>query len=75
MKIKVNEEDMVLVAEIRAALSKNKSLYGKQYCPCVPEFKYCVDNDQDFVCPCKDFRENVKAGETCHCGLYVKVEE
>lgn len=45
MKIKVNEEDMVLVAEIRAALNKNKSLYGKQYCPCVPEFKYCVDND------------------------------
>jgi ferredoxin-thioredoxin reductase catalytic subunit len=45
MKIKVNEEDLVLVAEIRTALSKNKTLYGKQYCPCVPEFKYRAENN------------------------------
>lgn len=27
----------------------------------------------DYKCPCRDFRENVKKGETCSCGLYVKV--
>jgi len=45
MKIKVNEEDIVLVGEIRAALRKNKELYGKNYCPCVPSFKYCTQNE------------------------------
>ena len=29
---------------------------------------------EDFKCPCKDFRENTKKGETCACGLYVKVK-
>lgn len=75
MKMKVNEEDLVLVAEIRDKLRNNKVLYGKPYCPCVPSFKYCTQNEQDYVCPCKNFREEVPAGETCHCGLYVKTEE
>lgn len=75
MKMKVNENDPVLVTEIRAALHKNKELFGKFYCPCVPSFKYATQNEQDYVCPCKDFRENVKCGETCHCGLYIKTEE
>ena len=74
MKMKVND-DIVLVGEIRAVLKKNKELYGKFYCPCVPTAKYCTQNDQDYVCPCKDFRENVKCGDTCHCGLYIKEEE
>ena len=39
MKMRVND-DIVLVAEIRDALKKNKELYGKFYCPCVPNFKY-----------------------------------
>lgn len=75
MKMKVNENDPVLVAEIRDNLRNNKVLYGKPYCPCVPSFKYCTQNDQDYVCPCKNFREEVKEGETCHCGLYIKTEE
>jgi hypothetical protein len=24
---------------------------------------------------CKDFIENAKPGEECHCGLYIKVKE
>ena len=28
----------------------------------------------DYECPCKHFRENVEKGETCNCGLYVKVK-
>lgn len=45
MKIKVNENDPVLVEEIRAALRKNKELFGKFYCPCVPNFKYATQNE------------------------------
>ena len=75
MKFKKNEEDLVLAAEIVEKLRNNKVLYGKFFCPCVPTYKYTTQNAQDYVCPCKDFRENVKCGETCHCGLYVKEEE
>lgn len=56
-------EDADLKRAIRGGLNRNKG-----YCPCVvrslgkPEYK----------CPCVDFRENVKVGETCHCGLYIK---
>ena len=74
MKMRVND-DIVLVAEIRDALKKNKELYGKFYCPCVPNFKYNTQNSDDYVCPCKDFRENVKCGNTCHCGLYIKEKD
>lgn len=40
------------------------------YCPGV------VDSQKNecWLCPCQDFRENVKKGETCRCGLYVKVK-
>lgn len=68
-------DDIVLAAEIRAALRKNKELYGDFYCPCVPSYKYCTQNDEDYVCPCKDFKENKKVGEKCRCGLYIKEED
>lgn len=71
--MKLNE-DRELVKEICAALRENKKLYGKPYCPCVPSYKYATQNEQDYVCPCKDFRENVDMGEMCHCGLYIKEE-
>ena len=61
-----------LVAEIRDALNKNKELFGERFCPCVPSYKYCTQNAKDYICPCKDFRENVKEGDTCHCGLFIK---
>jgi ferredoxin-thioredoxin reductase catalytic subunit len=72
--MKIND-DKELVAEIRAALRKNKELYGKFYCPCVPYYKYTSQNGEDYVCPCKDFRESIKNGESCHCGLYIKEEK
>lgn len=50
---------------IREALKKND-----WYCPCVRDSK----GKQEYKCICKDFIENVKVGETCHCGLYIKDE-
>lgn len=67
-------KDAVLVAEIKEALRKNVKLYGKPFCPCVNPEKYHSENAQDYVCPCKDFRENVEIGESCCCGLYIKEE-
>ena len=58
-----------LVAEIRAKLKDNKEKYGKQYCPCVlPN-----NHNDDTVCMCKEFREQMDRQEPgeCHCGLYV----
>ena len=68
---KVNK-DRKLTKKIRAALRRNKQLYGYYFCPSVPLYKYSTQNAQDYVCPCKDFRENKKNGELCNCGLYIK---
>ena len=38
------------------------------YCPCIYESK----GKPEYKCPCKDFRENIKPGELCHCCLFVK---
>ena len=69
MKIRINDNE-VLVNEIRNKLKSNKEKYGKQFCPCVLSSKYNDTNNDDYVCMCKDFREQ-ESGE-CHCGLYIK---
>lgn len=38
------------------------------YCPCV----YNSKGNPKYKCLCEDFRLNVMAGESCHCGLYTK---
>ena len=38
------------------------------YCPCIYESL----GKEEYKCPCKDFKENIKSGETCYCGLYIK---
>lgn len=64
-------DDVELRQEILLQLNKNKKNYGKPYCPCVlPEYW----ND-DFICPCKNFRDNISVGEECHCGLYIKISD
>ena len=64
MKIRV-VEDKEHVAIIRAALRENDG-----YCPCVYQSK----GKPEYKCICRDFIENVQAGQTCHCGLYIKDE-
>lgn len=59
-------EDLELRSYIFEGLKANKS-----YCPCVANSL----NKPDYKCPCKDFRENTKVGESCFCGLYIKDEE
>lgn len=60
--------DKELLKEINNQLDTNYVLFGKRYCPCA------IIRDDDAVCPCKDFRENVKEGQ-CNCGKYIKVIE
>lgn len=71
MKIKVSD-NKEQVEKINRLLKENEEKYGKKYCPCVIPSLYESENNQDYVCMCKEFRE-LKKGE-CHCGLYVKVE-
>lgn len=70
MKIKVSE-NKELVKEIRSKLKENKDKYGKQYCPCVLPSLYISENNEEYVCMCKEFLEMEEEGE-CHCGLYIK---
>lgn len=63
-------DDRTLVEEIKTKLKMNKEKYGKPFCPCVLPILYESNNNEDYVCMCKEFREQ-ESGE-CHCGLYVK---
>lgn len=69
MKIRLND-NIELVNEVKNKLKNNKEKYGKQFCPCVIPSKYNDENNDDYVCMCKEFREQ-ESGE-CHCGLYIK---
>ena len=69
--IKLNE-DKEIVDFIRKKLKENKDKYGEQFCPCVIPTKYESENKEDYICMCKEFREQTE-GE-CHCGLYVKTK-
>ena len=64
MKIHVNP-NKELTQAIRMALKANDG-----YCPCIVDSK----NKPEYKCMCQDFLNNVPAGETCHCGLYIKDE-
>lgn len=37
------------------------------YCPCM------IEQNEDTLCPCKEFREQTKPGP-CNCGRFEKVE-
>lgn len=64
-------DDIELRNEILLQLKNNKINYGEPYCPCVlPE---CWN--EDFICPCKNFRDNTSIGDECHCGLYIKIKD
>ncbi len=64
MRLHVNT-DKELVQAIREGLRENDG-----YCPCVLNSK----GNEDYRCICKEMREQVPVGQTCHCGLYVKDE-
>lgn len=65
MRIYINP-DREFANEVRRALKDNNG-----YCPCQ------LERSPDTKCRCKDFRDQIKRGETgsCHCGLYIAEEE
>ena len=62
MKI-VTNPDKEFVARIRAMLKANNG-----YCPCR------LVKNEDTKCMCKEFLEQAECG-SCHCGLYIKIED
>lgn len=70
--IKINE-DKEYVAKIKKKLEENKEKYGKQFCPCVIPSLYTSNDSNDYVCMCKEFREQEEG--MCHCGLYYKTKD
>lgn len=39
------------------------------YCPCA------IERTEDAICPCKHFKEEVKVGDLCICGRFVRIED
>lgn len=68
MRVTTNPNQEI-TKKILAALEENKKKYGKRYCPCVLP----SNHNDDTVCMCKEFREQLERGDSgeCHCGLYV----
>lgn len=58
-------DDKYTVSFLKSRLQDNDG-----YCPSHLDSR----GIEEYKCPCKDFRENTKKGETCACGLYVKVK-
>ena len=50
---------------------KQRLVDNDGYCPSVMDSR----GDESCKCPCDDFTNNVEKGETCRCGLYVKVKK
>ena len=69
MSIRLSENEE-LVKEIREKLKENKNKYGEQFCPCIIPTEYKSENKEDYICMCKELREQ-KSGD-CHCGLSLK---
>jgi ferredoxin-thioredoxin reductase catalytic subunit len=65
MKIKITENEKIK-NKVREGLKANDF-----YCPCVVDSR----GKEEYRCMCEDFRNNVKKGEYCYCGLYYKVED
>lgn len=65
MKVHVTT-DIELRDAIRNGLKQNDG-----YCPCIANSK----GKAEYKCICQDMRDNVKVGEPCHCGLYIKDEQ
>ncbi len=65
MKVIMNPDEEY-VKEIKDGLKDNNG-----YCPCR------LIHIQKYKCMCEEFREMIKNNQpgTCHCGLYILVEE
>lgn len=50
---------------------KQRLVDNDGYCPSIMN-SHGIEN---YKCPCDDFMYNVGKGETCRCGLYVKVKK
>ena len=51
---------------VLAGLERNTKEFGAPYCPCRPKYLFETENHTDYICPCKEYREENK----CICGLY-----
>lgn len=76
MKIKISD-NKELKKEIRDKLSENKEKYGKQFCPHISLSLYEKENNDDYVCMCKEFRDQIERKENgkCKCGLYTVIND
>ena len=70
IKLTNNEEH---AKKIFDRLADNKVKYGERYCPCVNPKKYVSEEKQDYICPCKPFRD-LEEG-MCHCQLFEKTND
>lgn len=70
--IKINE-DKEYVAKIKKKLEENKEKYSKQFFPCVIPSLYTSNDSNDYVCMCKEFRDQEEG--MCRCGLYYKTKD
>jgi ferredoxin-thioredoxin reductase catalytic subunit len=65
--------DAVLVRNVIEGLARNKSVYGRGYCPCRP-VSGDARADRANICPCRSHRRDIERDGTCECGIFVSEE-
>lgn len=65
---KTDDKDLLEIIDNK--IKENVKKYGKPYCPCVLPTYYTAENSDDYVCMCKEFREQTTG--VCHCGKWIK---
>ena len=58
----MNEQQLQVIK----GLKRNNEKYGKPFCPCLAPYLYEEENSDDYICPCKEYRDT----GFCHCGLH-----
>lgn len=64
--------DAAQLHRLARSLADNKANHGRYYCPCKQHFP--LRPEEDPVCPCPTFREEVEAQGHCVCHLFFSIE-
>lgn len=55
-----------------SAMAGNHEKYGKRYCPCKQH--HPVDPGSDPICPCPEFKDEIKRDGHCECHIFFSEE-
>jgi ferredoxin-thioredoxin reductase catalytic subunit len=65
--LSLNPDDKAL-NRTASYMASNVDKYGKRFCPCKQH--HPVDESSDPICPCREFRDEIKRDGHCECHIF-----